>query len=103
MNVVNIIITKCRGFDLFPRSRYKADRLFFVNSRAATLVIPGVAGLPILEGEMDKLIENMLLVSIDVKYIRLIQTGQILVSLRHAKQKLTSLVCGDCGLIVCFQ
>ncbi len=37
---------------------------------------------------MDKLVENMLLVSIDVKYIRLIQTVQIAVSLRHAKQEL---------------
>ncbi len=61
---------------------------FFANSRASMIVIPGLAGLPIFEGEMDKLIENMLLVLIDVKYIRLTQTGQIVVRLRVAKQEL---------------
>ncbi len=49
------------------------------------LAIQGLAGLPIFQGKVDKLIENVLSVSIDVKYIRLIQTGQIAVSLRHAK------------------
>ncbi len=53
-------------------------------------MIPGLVGLPIFKGEMDKLIENMLLVSIYVKYIMLIQTGQIAVSLRCAKQELTA-------------
>ncbi len=89
-NVVNIISTIHRGFDIFPGLRNKAVRCFFANSRASMLVIPDLASLPIFEGKMDKLIENMLLVLIDVKYIRLIQTGQIAVCLRHAKQELTA-------------
>ncbi len=86
-NVVSIISTIQRGL-IFPGSRNKVVRWFFTNSRALTLVIPGLAGLPNFEGKMVKLIENMLLVSIDVKYIRLIQTGHISACLRHAKQEL---------------
>ncbi len=48
------------------------------------LIIADVSGLPILEGKMDELIEDVLLIFINVKFIRGIRTGQITVSLIHA-------------------
>ncbi len=49
------------------------------------LMIPDVAGLPIFEGRVNELIEDVVLVIIDVKNIRIIITGQVTVSLRYAK------------------
>ncbi len=40
------------------------------------LAIPDLAGLPIFEGKVNKLIKDVFLVIIDVKNIRLIGTGQ---------------------------
>ncbi len=47
------------------------------------LAIPDFAGLPIFEGSMNELIKGVFLVFSNVKNVRLIQTGQIEVSLRH--------------------
>ncbi len=44
--------------------------------------IPDVLGLPNFEGKVNKLIEDVFLVFIDVKNIRLIGTGQIALRLR---------------------
>ncbi len=49
-----------------------------------TLTKPDLAGFPVLEGEMDELVEDVFLVFINVEYIRHIRTGQIAVNLTHA-------------------
>ncbi len=48
------------------------------------LMIPDLAGLTIFDGNMTELNKSVLLVFIDVKNVRLIQTGQITVGLSHA-------------------
>ncbi len=43
---------------------------------------------PVFGSKVDQLIEEVLLISSDTKDVRLIQTGQITVSLDHAMQKI---------------
>ncbi len=69
-NVLKIVSTVRRGFDFLPGLSNKAKGGISSYCRALVFVIPGLAGLPFLEGKMDKLIENVFLVTIDVKNIR---------------------------------
>ncbi len=47
------------------------------------IAVPDLVGLPIFEDSMNELIESVFLVFIDIKNVRLIQIGQIAISLRH--------------------
>ncbi len=67
-----------------PGSWNEAKSGIFGDCRVAALSVPGLTGLPIGVGEMDILIEFNFLVTIDIKYIVLILTGQGAVGLTHA-------------------
>ncbi len=55
------------------------------NGRRTTFTIPDLAGLPIFEGKVNVLVENVFLISIDIKEIGVIWTGQIAVEFRYTK------------------
>ncbi len=81
-NVLDIVSTIGRGFNVFPFPRDKMESQIH-NSRATTLAIPDVSVLPSFEGKVNELIEGVFLIFIDIKNIRLIGTGQIALSLIH--------------------
>ncbi len=82
-NVLDIVSTIGRGFNVFPFPRDKRESQIHFNSRATTLAIPDVSVLPSFEVKVNELIEGVFLIFIDIKNIRLIGTGQIALSLIH--------------------
>ncbi len=102
---MDIVNTLGRRVNFFPRPRDIMESQILFNSRATMLKIPDLACLPIFEGKVNELIEDVFLLVIDIKNVRLIQTGQIAIGLRHAKQKMkaVNILCVELLLFCCFQ
>ncbi len=52
-----------------------------------TCAVPAFAFIPVDGGKVDELIEEVFLILVDIKNVRLIWTGEIVVGLNHAMQK----------------